>query len=253
MGPPSHDAQSYDVLIVGTGFSGTYLLHRLLQLNFSVIALEAGSALGGVWCHNTYPGSRVDIEVPSYTFAIDGLLNTPEPPDGWVWSERFPGHEELRRYFEFVDRRLGGLSRHCVFETWVERTTWSEDQRLWEAHARDGRIWRAKFLLPCVGYAAKPYIPVWDGADTFAGVTTHTAQWPKEGADIRGKRVAVIGTGASGVQVVQTIAQDVKELVSIASSCSPLISGSIFSSSTGRLPTDPGNRHSDAPAPFISR
>lgn len=204
---------TYDVLIVGTGFAGVYLLHKLRKLNFSVIAVDASSSLGGVWCQNTYPGCRVDIEVPTYSLAIDDLLNTPDSKDRWVWSERFPGNEELKRYFQFVDRKLGGLSQHCVFDTWVERATWDEQEKLWEVEASGGKKWKAKFLLPCVGYAAKPNIPDWDGLDSFKGVKAHTGKWPEEGIDIRGKRVGVIGTGASGVGVIQAIAKDVKELV----------------------------------------
>ncbi|KAL9113244.1 MAG: hypothetical protein Q9227_002579 [Pyrenula ochraceoflavens] len=212
MDSASDPVPSYDVVIVGTGFAGVYLIHKLRKLKFSVIAIDASSTLGGVWCQNTYPGCRVDIDVPAYSLAIDELLNTPESEDGWVWSERFPSNEELRRYFQFVDRKLGGISKHCVFDTWVKQANWDEKEGVWEVEASGGRKWKARFLLPCVGYAAKPNIPHWKGLDSFNGIVTHTAKWPKNGIDLRGKRVAVVGTGASGVQVIQTIAKDVKEL-----------------------------------------
>ncbi|KKY27620.1 putative cyclopentanonemonooxygenase [Phaeomoniella chlamydospora] len=203
------EAPDLDVLIVGTGFSGIYLLHHLRKLHFNVKAITASSELGGVWNHNTYPGSRVDIEVPTYELDIEELWNHPE--GGWVWSERFPGRDELQKYFRFVDKRLD-LSRDCVFDTWIDSAAWDDEERKWKVRASDGRTWTARFFIPCVGYAAKPLIPRIKGLDDFQGQWTHTASWPKEGIDLEGKRVGVVGTGASGVQVIQTIASIVKNL-----------------------------------------
>lgn len=209
---PSHTPNAdLDVLIVGTGYSGTYLLHHLRKVNYSVKAIDAASELGGVWCHNTYPGSRVDIEVPTYELDIKELYDHPD--GGWIWSERFPGREELQAYFHFVDKRLA-LSKDCIFDTWITSAIWDDEEGKWTVTAKDGRSWKATVFLPCVGYAAKPYIPSFEGLDTFQGQKTHTAQWPKEGIELKGKRVGVIGTGASGVQVIQTIAPIVKHLVS---------------------------------------
>ena len=204
-----------DVLIVGTGFSGTYLLHRLLNLSYRVLALDGSSSLGGVWNRNTYPGARVDIQVPEYQ------LSFPELAD-WQWRERFPDREELQAYFGFCEKRLGkkgdeGLAKYCCFETWVESAVWDEGERMWEVRAVDGRIWRARWLLPCVGYAAKPFMPDIPGLENFEGVVRHTAEWGRGGPpDIQGKRVGVVGTGASGVQVTQTVAPIVKTLVGIS-------------------------------------
>ncbi|KAI9714808.1 MAG: hypothetical protein M1820_000097 [Bogoriella megaspora] len=219
-----------DVLILGTGFAGTYLLHRLLNLNYNVLAIDASSQLGGVWNHNTYPGSRVDIEVPYYQLSLPELFSTPKdekaPSDdgfgGFRWKERFPGREELQAYFRFVEQRLGkkgegegrGLSKYCVFQTWVESAVWEEREKVWVVRARDGREWRARWFLPCVGYASKPYVPDFPGLESFEGSKTHTANWSQVGGalEVEGKRVGVVGTGASGVQVIQTIAPIVGSL-----------------------------------------
>ncbi|KAI9661741.1 MAG: hypothetical protein M1821_008980 [Bathelium mastoideum] len=200
-----------DVLIIGTGFSGTYLLHRLLNLHYRVLALDGAPSFGGVWAQNTYPGARVDIPVPEYQFSL------PELSD-WTWKQRFPGREELQAYFAFCEKKLGrkgeeGLAKHCVFEVWVESVVWDDEAAVWEVRARDGRTWRARWVVSCIGYAAKPFAPDLPGLGEFGGVVRHTGQWEKRGApEIRGKRVGVVGTGASGVQLVQTIASEVESL-----------------------------------------
>ncbi|KAE9976160.1 hypothetical protein EG327_008209 [Venturia inaequalis] len=197
-----------DAIIVGTGFSGVYLLHTLRKRGFKVKALDGASQLGGIW-NSTYPGARVDIEVPTYELNIEELWN--DPTDTFIWKERFPSSEELRAYFEFMDRKLD-LSKDCRFDTWVESAIWDGKTERWTIVTRNGEAFSARFFLPCLGYAAKPIFPDLDGLGRFEGKVIHTAQWPKEGLDLRGKRVGVIGTGASGVQVVQTIAPVVKEL-----------------------------------------
>lgn len=201
-----------DVLILGTGFSGTYLLHRLLNLSYHVLALDGSASLGGVWNRNTYPGARVDIQVPEYQLSLPELSE-------WQWQERFPGREELQAYFAFCEERLGkkgdeGLAKHCSFGTWVESAVWDEGERMWEVKANDGRTWRARWFVPCVGYAAKPFVPNLLGLEKFEGVVRHSGRWSEEGSlDGRNKRVGVVGTGSSGVQIVQTIAPMVESLV----------------------------------------
>ena len=202
-----------DAIIVGTGFSGIYLLHHLRKLGYKVKAIDSAFQLGGVWCHNTYPGARVDIEVPAYQLNIEDLWNHPD--GAWQCSERFPGVDELQQYFQFIDQRLD-LSRDCVFDTWIQSAVWDGDSGKWDIKSRCGRSWTATFFLPCLGYAANPYTPLIKGLDTFAGEITHSALWPKQGVGLEGKRVGVIGTGASGVQIIQTIAPTVKQLVSLS-------------------------------------
>ena len=191
--------------MVGAGFSGLYQLHRLRQQGFSVRLFEAGADLGGIWYWNCYPGARVDTHVPMYEFSSEDLWRD------WTWTERFPSWEELRRYFKYVDQRLD-LSKDVVFNTRVEAADFDEDRRQWVVRTQDGGLVRTRFLVLCTGFAAKPYIPALKGLDRFAGAKHHTAWWPQNGLDLTAKRVGVIGTGASGVQVVQEAAAVATEL-----------------------------------------
>ena len=185
-----------DALIIGAGFSGLYQLHRLRQRGFRVRLFEAGAGLGGIWYWNCYPGARVDSHVPNYEFSL------PELWRDWSWSERFPAWDELRRYFAHVDRTLD-LSRDIRFDTRVTAASFDAEHDAWEIACADGHRVRTRFLIPCTGFAAKAYVPTLPGLERFAGPCCHTAHWPQEGLDLRGQRVGVIGTGASGVQVIQ--------------------------------------------------
>jgi cation diffusion facilitator CzcD-associated flavoprotein CzcO len=211
--PPPHDL---DALIVGAGFSGCYLLH-LLRPHFSTLIIEAGSALGGIWHWNSYPGARVDSQYPIYQYSL------PEIYRGWRWGEVYPGSAELRDYFKFVDGELG-LSENVVFGTKVVGAEWvdgddeseggGEGKGRWMVSCDDGRVFRTRFFLPCAGFAAKRHFPNWPGLEegVFGGLVCHSSFWPEEGVDVRGKKVAVVGTGATGVQIAQTVARECEQL-----------------------------------------
>jgi cation diffusion facilitator CzcD-associated flavoprotein CzcO len=198
-----------DVLLVGAGFSGLYLLDRLRNQGFNVSLFEAGAGLGGVWHWNCYPGARVDSPCWIYQFSREKLWRE------WNWSELYPGFEEMRAYFEFVDKKLD-LSHDIRFGTWVRAAEFDNEQRHWLVQAEgsdSGPVTaRAKFLLVCTGFAAKPYLPSIEGLDSFRGEWHHTAHWPQTGVDFRGKRVGVVGTGASGIQVAQEAAREAAHL-----------------------------------------
>jgi cation diffusion facilitator CzcD-associated flavoprotein CzcO len=185
-----------DAVIVGAGFSGLYLLHRLRQCGFSVRLLEAGSELGGIWYWNCYPGARVDSHVPNYEFSMEELWR------GWNWTERFPAWDELRRYFRHVDEKLG-LSRDIRFDCRVTAARFDADADQWQIECADGHRVASRFFIPCTGFAAKAYVPRLPGLERFAGPCVHTAHWPQDGLDLTARRVGVLGTGASGVQVIQ--------------------------------------------------
>ena len=189
-----------DVLIIGAGFNGLYQLHRLREEGYSVKIYEAGAGLGGIWYWNCYPGARVDSHVPNYEFSIEQVWRE------WTWTERFPAWDELRRYFAFVDEKLD-LSRDILFDTRVTAATFDDEAGLWRVRTADGREARARFLIPCLGFAARAYVPPFPGLENFEGPCHHTAHWPQEGLDLAGRRVGVIGTGASGVQVIQEAAK----------------------------------------------
>jgi cation diffusion facilitator CzcD-associated flavoprotein CzcO len=197
--------EELDVLVVGAGFAGLYQLHHLRKLGHNVKVFEAGSDIGGVWYWNCYPGARVDTYGPLYQFSSEELWRD------WNYSELYPSWEELRAYFRHVDEKLG-LSRDIRFNTRVTGAEFDTDRDQWVVQASDGSVTRAKFFVLCTGLAAKPYIPSLAGLKDFHGVCHHTGLWPQEGVQFKGKRVGVIGTGASGVQVIQESYRDVAEL-----------------------------------------
>jgi cyclohexanone monooxygenase len=194
-----------DALIVGAGFSGLYLLHRLREQGFSVRLFEAGADLGGVWHWNCYPGARVDSHVPNYEFSIEALWRD------WTWSERFPAWDELRRYFRHVEEKLD-LARDIRFDTRVTSARFDVDRDRWRVGTQRGDTLDARFLLLCTGFASKAYVPELKGLDRFRGACHHTGLWPQAGLSFAGKRVGVLGTGASGVQVVQEASRDAAQL-----------------------------------------
>lgn len=187
-----------DVVLVGAGFAGLYQLHRLRQLGFSVTLLEAGDDLGGIWYWNCYPGARVDSHVPVYEYSDEAVWRD------WYWEERFPDWQALRRYFDHVDK-VWDLRRDIRFGTRLEAATWDEAGHCWRLGTEEGPL-RSRFLVLCTGFAAKSYVPAFPGLADFAGECHHTAHWPHGGIDMSGLRVGVVGTGASGVQVVQEAA-----------------------------------------------
>ncbi len=197
--------QSFDVIVVGAGFAGLYQLYQLRKKGFSVRLLEAGAKPGGIWYWNCYPGARVDTHVPIYEYSMESLWQE------WNWSERFPGRDELRRYFDYVDEKLD-LSRDIDYDTRVTGAEFDTQENQWRIETESGPLYSAQYFVLCTGFAAKPYIPDLKGLKEFQGPCHHTALWPQEGLDLAGKRVGVIGTGASGVQVIQEAAAEAAHL-----------------------------------------
>ncbi|MEQ9451197.1 MAG: NAD(P)/FAD-dependent oxidoreductase [Pseudomonadales bacterium] len=194
------EPEMLDALIVGAGFNGVYQLYRLRQEGYSVRIFDSAAELGGIWHWNSYPGARVDSHVPNYEYSL------PQVWKDWNWTERFPSGEELLAYFRHVDQKLD-ISRDVRFNTRVAAAEFNSEQNHWLIRTEDGHEVRARFFIPCLGFAAKSYTPDLPGLDCFSGPCHHTAQWPRSGVDFTGKRVGVIGTGASGVQVIQEAAK----------------------------------------------
>ena len=188
---------TYDVVVVGAGFSGIYQLWRLRERGFSVVLLEASSGLGGVWSLNRYPGARVDSDAPIYQFSNEELWKD------WDYSERFPDHRELRRYFAYVDSKLD-ISKDCRFNTKVVAADFDDSERIWSLTASDGTTIRTHYAVFATGSTVQPYRPDFPGVDKYRGTLVHSARWPED-LDYTDRRVAVIGTGASGVQIIQEI------------------------------------------------
>jgi len=188
--------ENLDVLVVGAGFSGLYQLHRLRQLGFKVKIYEAAPALGGVWYWNCYPGARCDTYGPLYQFSMEELWQD------WDFDELYPSWEKIREYFQHVDRKLG-LSPDIRYNTRVSAAHFDEAACRWQVETESGHSASAQFLVLCTGIGSKPHRPALAGLDDFAGRCYHTGHWPQAGVELAGQRIGVLGTGATGVQVIQ--------------------------------------------------
>uniref|UniRef100_A0AC34FYM1 Flavin-containing monooxygenase n=1 Tax=Panagrolaimus sp. ES5 TaxID=591445 RepID=A0AC34FYM1_9BILA len=195
-----------DILIVGAGFSGIYFLYQLRKKGYNVKIFESANGLGGTWKVNHYPGARVDSSIPIYEFSL------PEIWKGWNWKERYPGWKELQEYFEYCDTILD-IKKDVSFNTKVIEAHFEKDEGKWIIKTDDGRISKAKYFLPCIGFAAKEYVPDFPGLETFKGEIHHSSNWPESEVDVAGKRCAVIGTGSTGVQIIQEWAKKAESLV----------------------------------------
>ena len=214
----------YDAIIIGAGMSGLYQLHRLRELGMRVRVFEDGTGVGGTWYWNRYPGARFDSESYSYGYSFSQELL-----EEWNWSEHFAGQPETLRYLNHVADKFD-LRRDIQFRSRVAAATWEKDTRSWNVTLQDGSRFRARFLITAIGPLSAPTLPRIEGVDMFQGQSFHTARWPHEPVDVAGKRVAVIGTGATGVQTIQTIAKTVGHLTVFQRTpnwCAPLHNGKI--------------------------
>jgi cation diffusion facilitator CzcD-associated flavoprotein CzcO len=214
----------YDVIIIGAGMSGMYQLHRLREMGLRVRVFEAGTGVGGTWYWNRYPGARFDSESYSYGYSFSKELL-----QQWDWSEHFAGQPETLRYLNLVADKFD-LRRDIQFGSRVNAATYREDTRSWDLALEDGSRFRSRFLITAIGPLSEPTMPRIEGVDAFKGQSFHTARWPHQPVDFAGKRVAVIGTGATGVQTIQTIARDVGHLTVFQRTpnwCAPLHNGKI--------------------------
>ena len=191
----------YDAIVIGAGISGLYQLHRLREAGFSVRVFETGTGVGGTWYWNRYPGARFDSESYSYGYSFSQELL-----DEWDWTEHFSPQPKTLEYLNFVADKLD-LRRDIQFNARVTAAHWREATRDWHVALEDGSTHEARFLITAIGPLSAPTMPVIGGVDSFRGVSCHTARYPKEPIDFAGKRVAVIGTGATGIQTIQEVAK----------------------------------------------
>ena len=231
---PTEAAQApdFDAIIIGAGMSGMYQLHRLRQQGMRVRVFEAGTGVGGTWYWNRYPGARFDSESYSYGYSFSQELL-----EEWDWSEHFSGQPETLRYLNHVADKFD-LRRDIQFRSTVTSAIWAEDTRSWTITLQDGSQFRARFLITAIGPLSAPTMPRIEGVDRFKGQSFHTARWPHEPVDFTGKRVAVIGTGATGVQTIQTIAGSVGHLTVFQRTpnwCAPLHNGKIDAETQSRI------------------
>lgn len=203
---PNSDTPRHEAIIIGAGVCGIYQLYRLLKLGVDVTVLEAGDGPGGTWHWNRYPGARFDSE--SYTY---GYSFSRELLEEWNWSEHFAGQPETLRYLQHVVEKFD-LARHMQFNCKVTSARYDEDTRSWVVTLADGRTLRTGMLLTAIGMLSAPTMPRMEGVESFTGESFHTYYWPRETVDFTGKKVAVIGTGATGVQIIAEIADKVGDL-----------------------------------------
>ncbi|MFD1210804.1 flavin-containing monooxygenase [Arthrobacter sp. GCM10027362] len=195
-----------DVVIVGAGFSGLYMLHRLRQQNLAAVVFEKGDGVGGTWYWNRYPGARCDVESPYYSYAF-----SPELEQEWEWTERYPSQPEIMAYLNHVADRFG-LRDGIELETEVTAAAFDDATNRWSVSTNRGETVSAKYVVMATGCLSTGRIPEFDGMESFAGEIYHTGSWPHGGVDFTGKRVAVVGTGSSGIQAIPEIARQAKHL-----------------------------------------
>jgi cation diffusion facilitator CzcD-associated flavoprotein CzcO len=200
------NSPQYDVIIIGAGVAGIYQLYRLLERGVHATVLDNAGDLGGTWYWNRYPGCRFDSE--SYTY---GYSFSKELLNQWHWKERFSSQPENLRYLNFVADKFD-LRKHMQFNCKIVSARFDEAHNLWRLYLEDGRQMSCRFLVTCLGLLSAPTPPHFQGMDSFKGQSFHTYYWPQKPVDLAGKRVAVIGTGATGVQVIAEIADKVGEL-----------------------------------------
>lgn len=199
-------APSFDVIVVGAGFAGVYLVYRLRQAGYRVKVIEAGAQVGGVWYWNRYPGARCDVESLQYSYSFSKELER-----DWVWTERYATQPEIQAYIQHVADRFD-LTRDIQFETRVSGAIYDQENHKWTISTdRDERL-TANYFVLATGALSNSRVPDILGRDDFEGSMFHTGQWPREGVDFLGKRVGVIGTGSSGIQAIPLIAQQAEQL-----------------------------------------
>ncbi len=197
------DPDSFDVVVVGTGFTGIYALHRCRQAGWSVLGIEAGNGVGGTWYWNRYPGARCDVESVDYSYSFDDALQA-----SWRWSENYATQPEIRSYLEHVTDRFG-LRDLIVFG---ERVVAAQYDDRWVLTTDAGRQVSARFVIMATGSLSAPVVPDLAGLADFAGEVVLTAMWPEREVSFAGRRVGVIGTGSSALQLVPIVARDAAEL-----------------------------------------
>jgi cation diffusion facilitator CzcD-associated flavoprotein CzcO/acetyl esterase/lipase len=198
--------QQIDVAVVGAGFAGLHLLYRLRKAGFTAVALEEADDVGGTWYWNRYPGARCDIQTIDYSHTFD-----PELESAWQWSEKYATQPEILRYLGFVTDRYD-LRRDIRFQTKVTAAKWDEATGRWQLTTDNGATVSCRYYIMATGCLSSPKPPEIDGVKSFKGPVYFTGRWPHEGVDFTGKRVAVIGTGSSGIQSIPLIAEQAAQL-----------------------------------------
>ena len=199
-------ARNFDAVIVGAGFAGLYMLHKLREHGYTARVIEAGSDVGGTWYWNRYPGARCDVESLDYQYGFSDELQRE-----WTWTERYATQPEILAYIQHVANKFD-LKRDVQFDTRVVGATYEEERARWTVETDRGDTYTARFCVMATGCLSAAKVPEIDGIGSFEGDSYHTGEWPHEGVDFTGKRVGVIGTGSSGIQSIPLIAEQAEHL-----------------------------------------
>lgn len=202
----TESVRQVDAVVVGAGFAGVYSLYRLRRLGFTAQVFEAGSDIGGTWYHNRYPGARCDIESLDYSYSFDDDLQ-----QEWHWSERYASQPELLAYIKHVAKRYD-LNRDIRTDSKVVSAVFDDGTSRWEVRTDDGIVVSARFCILATGVLSVAQVPQVPGLESFEGDWYHTGDWPREGVDVSGKRVGVVGTGSSGTQLIPLVAEQCDHL-----------------------------------------
>jgi len=197
---------TYDAIVIGAGFSGLYMLHRLREQGLRTVVLEKAENVGGTWLFNRYPGARCDIESIEYSYSF-----SEEIQQEWVWTETMPAQPEIEAYLNFVADRLD-LRRDIRFHTEVVAMRFDEDDARWSVRTAAGKTFVAPFVVAAAGILSVPLEPDIPGISSFQGLSLFTSRWPKQDVDLAGKRIGVIGTGSTGVQLIPVVAREAGHL-----------------------------------------
>ena len=203
MGTPN---KQLDAMIIGAGVAGLYQLHMLRNQGLNVRAYDAASGVGGTWYWNRYPGAKFDSESYIYQY-----LFSEELYKNWSWSARFPGQPEIEQWMNYIADNLD-LRKDVQLDTHIVSAHYNEDSKRWTVTTADNEVIDTRFLITCCGMLSAPMQDLFPGQDSFNGEIFHTARWPRKEVALEGKRVGVVGIGATGIQVIQTIADKVGQL-----------------------------------------
>ena len=224
--------EAYDAIVIGAGISGLYQLYRLREIGLRVVVLEAGTGVGGTWYWNRYPGARFDSESYSYAYSFSKELLAE-----WDWTEHFSPQPETLRYLNHVADRFD-LRRDIRFRSRVSSAHFHEDTRSWDLMLEDGSRFRSRFLITAIGFLSAHVLPRIEGVEDFKGRFFHTARWPHEPVSFAGKRVAVVGTGATGVQTISEVAKTASHLTVFQRTpnwCTPLHNRKVDAAEMARI------------------
>lgn len=200
------EVREIDAVVIGAGVSGLYAVHRLRGIGLGVVGIEAGAGVGGTWYWNRYPGCRCDVPTIEYSYSFDEQLE-----QEWTFPETMSAQPEIEEYLNHVADRFD-LRRSFLFSTRVVAARWDDAAARWEVETDRGDVLRATWCVMATGSLSAPNVPPIPGIESFAGTLVHTGLWPKEGVDVRDKRVGIIGTGSSGMQSIPHLARDADHL-----------------------------------------